>query len=276
MRHSHKIAKHVFLKRAGLQELSFPASPIPHDDFCSPPPKFINYRSNTAKAPQTNTVWREPDHGLAVRVPALKQAKTARGHSFHRDTVVYHESELEYRVNAVLKTYRGLARLISQYPKVEYVDKDGVSREHTFDYYIELDDGTRIAIAVKYERKRQEMLDLLDRICANGIIGVAKGGKRVPGVADAVALVTNATATQEIFENAFFILTSRNHHDDGECAAVMDIVQKLPESFRFGNLLTNCGPRADRRTAIWRLIDLGHLEPISVGRIDELSWLRAA
>jgi hypothetical protein len=41
-------------------------------------------------------------------------------------------------------------------------------------------------------------------------------------------------------------------------------------------LLLNCWPRAKRRTAIWRLIDLGLIEPVNRGLIDELSWLRTA
>jgi hypothetical protein len=276
MRHNHKITKHVYLKRAGLGALSFPERDLSHESFCPPPQTFFNYRPATSPVPGSKVAWREIHHGLAIRVPALRQAKTARGHTIFRDTVVYHESELEHRVSTILQTYRGLARLISQYPKVEYVDAEGVVRQHTFDYFIELDDGTRIAIAVKYERKREEMLDMLDRICANGITGIGNGGKRVPGVADAVALVTNNQATQEAFENAFFILTSRVQHDQVQCDTLQELLQRMPQTFRFGQLLNKCWPRAKRRTAIWRFLDVGILEPVAAGRIDELSWLRVA
>lgn len=276
MRHNHKITKHLYLKRAGLSALSFPERDLSHESFSPSPPTFFNYRPATSPVPGSKIAWREANHGLAVRVPALKQAKTARGHTDYRDTVVYHESELEHRVSTVLQTYRGLSRLVSQYPKVEYADDDGVIHEHTFDYFIELEDGTRIAIAVKYERKRSEMLDLLDRICANGITGVSKTGQRVRGIADGVALVTNARATHESFENSYFLLSSRTQHDQSECDALHHILQEMPTTFRFGHLLTNCGLRAKRRTAIWRFLDLGILEPVATGRIDELSWLRVA
>lgn len=277
MLHTHKIAKHIYLKRAGLQELLFPAGPLTVNDYDRSPSSTNSYRgADTDRAERSTTVWREPDHGLAVRTPALKQAKTARGHVFYGHTVIYHESELEHRVSVLLKTYRGVARLISQYPKVEYVDDDGVIRHHTFDYFVEWTDGTRIAIAVKYERKREEMLQLLERICAYGITGVDKNGDSTPGVADAVALVTDAQATYEAFENAFFLLSSRDHHDDAECAVLHNIVLKMPDTFRFGQLLLGCWPRAKRRTAIWRLIDLAVLQPVSHGRIDELTWLRRA
>ncbi|KQW82054.1 hypothetical protein [Ensifer sp. Root127] len=275
MRHTHKITKHVYLKRAGLQDLSFPANPIASDRSLPPPALFASYRAaNTEWGERPTSAWLEPDHGLAVRVPALKQAKTARGHTFYRDTIVYHESELEHRVSTALQTYRNVTRIISQYPKVEYADVHGVFRHHTFDYFIELADETQIAIAVKYERKRQEMIELLELVCANGITGVNKDGSRTHGIADAVALVTNAVATHETFENAYFVLSSRNHHDENECTALYEIVRELPGTFRFGQLLVGCGPRAKRRTAIWRLIDLGLLTPLSHGRIDELTWLR--
>lgn len=240
MRHTIKVAKHLYLKRAGLGELSFPGLDASHESVTPPSPTFTSYRPATNQVPGSDLPWREIDHGLAVRVPALRQAKTARGHTIFRHTVVYHESELEHRVSTILQTYRGLARLISQYPKVEYVDADGVVRQHTFDYFIELDDGTRIAIAVKYERKREEMLNVLDRICANGITGIGNGGKRLPSVADAVALVTNSQATQEAFENAFFILASRTQHDQAECDALLELLRQMPPTFRFGHLLKNC------------------------------------
>lgn len=277
MRHTHKIAKHLYLKRAGLRELSFPNGSISSVEQSPVPTSAISYRSvGGSMAAKPRSAWHEPDHGLAVRVPALKQAKTTRGHTFYRDTVIHHESGLEHRVSVVLQTYRGLTRLISQYPKVEWIDDDGVVHQHTCDYFIELIDGTRIAIVVKYERKREEMLDLIERICDNGITGVSKGGKRTVGVADAVALVTNAQATQEAFENAYFLLSSRPNHDPQECAILHDVVQRLPGTFRFGHLLLGSWPRAKRRTAIWRLLDMGHIEPVNHGLIDELSWLQAA
>lgn len=278
MRHTHKVAKHLYLKRTGLRELSFPNGSASSVSQSPVPAPSISYHTaaSCSLADKPSSAWHEPNHGLAVRTPALKQAKTTRGHTFYRHTVIYHESALEHRVSVVLQTYRGLARLISQYPKVEWIDRDGEVHHHTCDYFIELVDGTRIAIVVKYERKRQEMLDLIERICDNGITGIGKGGKRTIGVADALALVTNAQATQEAFENAYFLLSSRSHHDPAECAALYNIVQQLPGTFRFGQLLLNCWPRAKRRTAIWRLLDLGLIEPVNRGMIDELSWLRAA
>ncbi|QQF02432.1 hypothetical protein [Sinorhizobium meliloti] len=264
VRHTHRIAKFIKLKHAGLGSLAFPA-PITSSDAQA---------LDRGTAPEPSLPFQVPDHGPARRTPALRQQKTNRGHSVVGHTIVYHESGLEQRVSSLLRTYKHLKRLVSQYPMVEYIDEDGVIHSHTFDYCIELTDGTRIAIAVKVARKSTEMAALLDRIRANGITGVGKGGRRTPGIVDAVMLATDAEATYELCENAYFILTSRDHHDEDETTRLCDLVKGLPGQVRFGQLLLNCASRAKRRTAIWRLIDLGVLEPVSLSRIDELSWLR--
>lgn len=159
MRHNHRIAKHLYLKRAGLGELSFPSRPVPTDLMASPTNSSVSDRLRTPDTALTTAQdhWDEPSFGLALRKPADKQAKTARGHTFFKGNGVYHESELEHRVSSVLQTLFELRELQSQYPKVHYIDADGVQREHTFDYFIVLNDGTRVAVAVKYARKRVEM-----------------------------------------------------------------------------------------------------------------------
>ncbi|MDH6297462.1 hypothetical protein SAMN03159422_03362 [Agrobacterium fabrum] len=61
--------------------------------------------------------------------------------------------------------------------------------------------------------------------------------------------MTNEEANHEAFENAYFILTSRLHHDDAECASLVDVVKRLPGQFRFGELLRDVPTRDKRRTA---------------------------
>ena len=174
----------------------------------------------------------------------------------------------------MLQTLGGLRSLQSQYPKVLYLDAEGCDREHVCDYFMVLADGTRVAVLVKPDRKRLMMLDLMERICAAGFTGIGKCGNASTGVVDAVALMTDVEATYEWFENAYFLLASRDHHDDAECSVLEAEVRRLPGRFRFGQLLIGASSRAARRTAIWRLIDLGIVEPVFSGRIDELAWLR--
>lgn len=187
---------------------------------------------------------------------------------------MYHESDLERHVSYYLQARHDVDLVYSQYPRVTYPDADGKWREHVFDYFAVLTSGVRLAVAVKYEKEREETDALLERIQASGVIGVGERGKRTPGVADEVRLLTDLDVTVEMFENAQAILGSRGHHDDAQCRALLEIVQMLPGAFRMGQLLLGCEDRALRRTAILRLIDEGHLRVCSRGRIDELTWLR--
>lgn len=211
---------------------------------------------------------------MAERAPPFKQAKTARGHTFFGDVVVYHESETEHRVSTILRAYGDIREIHSQYPKVEWIDDDGVIHHHTFDYFIVAPNGLRVAIAVKDARKEAVMTDLMGRIIANGITGIQKDGTRFRGIADAVLIATNKHATIDHFDNATAILMSRRHHNDAECVALLNVIQQMPGVFRFGQLLLNAPSPARRRTGVWRLIDHRYIEPVNQGRIDELSWLR--
>ncbi len=68
------------------------------------------------------------------------------------------------------------------------------------------------------------MLDLLDRICANGITGVSITGQCVRGIVDGVALVTDAQATPESLANSYFFLSLRNQHDQSGRDALHQIL----------------------------------------------------
>jgi hypothetical protein len=223
------------------------------------------YHSST-DTPDANgdiLTWDAPDHGHATRRPPLKQAKTTRGFSVFKNVVVYYESVLEQRVSSVIQARNDVAELHSQYPVVSYVGADGNRHLHTFDYYVVFKDGHRVAVAVKYEAKRAEMLDLLWRIKSADI----------KHVADDVALMTQSNATLSDFQNATAIMWSRAHHDDREVADLLEIVCDLPGQFRFGELLRGCRNVANRRVAIWRLIDALFLVPLHRELITENSWL---
>lgn len=209
-----------------------------------------------------------PTPGLATRQPALKQAKTSRGHSIFRGTVLWHESMLELRVSYKIQTWHGVREIHSQYPVVTYIDADGKTRTHTFDYYVVFEDGRRMAIAVKMNRKRAQMLEMLEAIEAAGIS--FKGG---PRLADETRLMTEKEATLASFHNSSEILNSRKTYTPEAVDELREIVRRMTGRFKFMTLLTDCQNVAARRAAIWHLIDLGELLPQDQGRIDELTWL---
>ncbi|WP_404976398.1 Tn7 transposase TnsA N-terminal domain-containing protein [Agrobacterium larrymoorei] len=209
-----------------------------------------------------------PHSGLATRSPPLKQAKTSRGHSIYRGIILWHESLLELRVSYLLQTWKNVREIHSQYPRVTYIDADGKTCKHTFDYYVVYEDGRRLAIAVKMNRKRAAMLDMLARIEAGGITH-----KRGPRLADETRLMTEKDGNVASFHNCSEILAARETYSDASVEELREIVRRMTGRFRFMTLLSGCRNVAVRRSAIWRLIDLGDLVPESIGRIDELTWL---
>ncbi len=212
--------------------------------------------------------------GHATRKPAISSKGTARGSTFYRGTQVYHESEQEHRISVTIQGRNDVSELHSQYPVMLWVDAVGEIRKHTCDFYVVFSDGFRLAVPVKYEKKKPEIKTLISNLRKAGFTALKQDGSLAVGVVDDMKQMSETGTTIDDFENAHDILESRYHHDDAECAALYEIVCKFPGGFRFGDLLRNCVNRAKRRTAIWRLIDRGNLRAASRGRIDELAWLR--
>lgn len=270
MNFKHRIARKLYMNREALAAASIAAAVSTQlvGDI------GIDLRGGTPSSapsvPENPGTFRytPPHPGLATRKPALKQAKTSRGHSIFRGIILWHESLLELRVSYLLQTWHNVREIHSQYPRVTYIAADGRTRTHTFDYYVVFADGRRLAIAVKMNRKRAMMLDMLSRIEDAGISH--KNGGRL---ADETLLMTEKDATIASFHNCSEILASRETCDPAAEHELREIVCSLTGRFRFMTLLTGCQDVAARRAAIWRLIDLGELSPEGIGRIDELVWL---
>lgn len=209
----------------------------------------------------------------AVRKPPATHGRTLRGFSVFNDTVIYHESDLERRVSALLQLRKDVREIYSQWPVLLYRDADGDLREHICDYCVVFDDGDAVAVAVKHARKLAVMQDLMDRIRAEGFLRKNRNGTRSRGAVSEIRLMTEHDATYGAFENAVRILRARRMRDDGDYRRTHDLVQKFGGRFRFGELLRGCDDRAIRRNSILLLIDDGVLIPQTQGRIDDLTQL---
>ncbi|MGR9373927.1 hypothetical protein [Rhizobium leguminosarum] len=213
--------------------------------------------------PQPRRVIHDRTHGLATRVPPLKNMKTARGWTYHRNVIVYHESELEHRVSLRLQVRNDVAAVHSQFPVLQHLDDDGKLHQHTADLFVVYDDGSRQAIIIKHEHKREEMEALIKRIKAH------PSSQQV----DDIVLRTELYGTIEAAENAHMIRWSREYHDQADVDELMGVVGTLHGWFRFGSLLKDCPSIERRRVAIWRLIDTGFLFSVTGEKITELTWL---
>ncbi len=208
-----------------------------------------------------------------MRKPPATHAKTLRGFSVFKETVVYHESDLERRVSKVLQLRKDVKAIYSQFPVLLYRDADGVWREHICDFCVIFDDGEIVAVAVKHARKSDAMADLLKRIKAEGFLRKNRNGTTSPGAVNDIRLMTEREATYGAYENAERILRARRMRVDAEYDRAFEAVQKFHGPFRFGELLRGCENRAARRTALLLLIDECVLLTETPGRIDDLTML---
>lgn len=208
-----------------------------------------------------------------MRKPPATHAKTLRGFSIFKETVVYHESDLERRASIVIQLRKDVKAIYSQFPVLLYRDAEGVWREHVCDFCVVFDDGEIVAVAVKHARKSDVMADLLKRIKAEGFLRKNKNGTTTPGAVNDIRLMTEREATYGAYENAERIMRARRMRNEGEYARAYDAVQKFRGPFRFGELLRGCENRAARRTALLLLIDECVLLTETPGRIDDLTML---
>lgn len=265
--HGKGLAYRINLKRAGLDFLNTRPKKAPIHGLQDPnlPHTVAISYIEPVRAPASATRWNRPTAGLATRKPPVKQAKTARGWTIHNGVVVWHESELEHRVSLRLQARTDVVHLHSQYPVFNWTDDDGKVRKHTADYFVIFPDGVKLAIVVKHEKKRAQMLDEIERIKADPSFAQV----------DDIRLLTETYGSIEAAENAKAILWSRRHHDQSEVDTLLAELGKVhaPLQFRFGELLRNCATRRTRRIAIWRLIDAGVLISSTGEKINELTWL---
>nr|WP_051686628.1 hypothetical protein [Ochrobactrum sp. UNC390CL2Tsu3S39] len=155
-----------------------------------------------------------------------------------------------------------------------YVDADGVRRKHTFDYYVVLKSGVRLAIAVKPFKKKAAMQDVLERIQRAGMECIGTLGEiktRHPDIK--LRLLTEVEANIDAFLNAMNILRARSHYNESEYLALANEIKDCPGHFRFGQLFRNCTSRSSLWTAAWSLIDHEIIRPVNPGQINELSWM---
>ncbi|WP_048710271.1 hypothetical protein [Microvirga massiliensis] len=177
------------------------------------------------------------------------------------------ESNLERDLACIVMAHHPKTDLRDQPDPVEYVDADGVVREHTFDFVAILEDGTRTAIAVKPASKvgSSGIESTLDLIRA-----------QVPAFADRFEVRTGNHITRDRAHNARLILRALRTRNANDVAAVMAIASTLRGSVRIGALLAASRNDGHGFMAVACLIGDGVLEHVGPGRISHASLVRPA
>lgn len=171
----------------------------------------------------------------------------------HRELV--NDSWLEGGVGCCLEARRDVVHLRDQWPKVEYVDADGVVRTHVFDWHIALENKKRFAIAVKP----------FDKVESSGLattIDLIRKQRAHRKFADGIVIFTDRDVTRDDAANAKQVLRSRRFRDNAEVQTAANELRSVNGNILFGDLVRKGCAEASRRNAMWRMIDLGILLPV--------------
>lgn len=204
---------------------------------------------------------------LGNRTPHEKSPQNYRGtHINHRENRAMHlDSHLEYDVGLTLKADPNVEVIREQWPSRPYKGADGKQHEHTFDYWVQMRNKQRVAIAVKpFDMMLwSDLLDTLRRLRRAGHFDYA----------DRITFVDEHFANKDAVANAEKVLLARRNRNEEEVLIAKDLVKHLRGSVLFWDLLSIAPVIAHRRTAVWNLIDEGVLRPVKAGRITDFSYL---
>jgi hypothetical protein len=161
-----------------------------------------------------------------------------------RRSIVY-ESRLELKVSYIVLSKKGIVDLIDQPPPVSYIDFDGKSRTHTFDYLAIADDGKRFAVAVKPNAK----VDTLEFRRTLQLIRAQWGD-----YADDLLLITESSFTAAEADNAELFFHIGGEVDDEADQTMMSLIDSLNATCSIGALVKASGLEGRAFRSIVRLI----------------------
>lgn len=184
-----------------------------------------------------------------------------------KNQVLQFESILESDLLYILLTQKNVADVWEQPTAVEYVDEEGVSRQHTFDFLATIIDGQRIAIAVKPEELVEssgirKTIDLIEE-------------QSTGEFADTFCYRTEAHITREAAFNGRVIHRCRRMRDEAKVEAMARFVSGLNGAAMIGQVALRSRMAGNAFAAIVNLIDDGVLN-VFKGRIDHDNFVYPA
>jgi hypothetical protein len=215
--------------------------------------------------------WEPPLASRAGRVPGARSKEAIRGrmHNDANGREMHLDSALEWDFLCVLRTHRHIVDIQEQAGPVTYVDEAGKFHEHTFDALVITDDGTRVAIAVKPEDKRQS--SGVDKVV--GYFREQNDGS----FADRFVVRSRHHFTRDQVHDARLILRARREQDGADCDRLRTILLKIPGTFRLSDVLESSGIELGKAfIAAVNLFDEGLLELACAGRFLHDATVRVA
>ncbi|KQS76436.1 hypothetical protein [Rhizobium sp. Leaf383] len=171
-----------------------------------------------------------------------------------------HWSELAHRAATILLADTSIAELRCEWPTVQWTDCFGDVRTHRFDYYAFHHDGTETAYNVKHWHDREEVKALFD--------GLGTGlGFRLAWVHEGLATTGRAA-------NARCILKARQNDNNDDYVSALKSLVDVHGRVYVHRLLERAPNEADRREAVYSLIDRGVVEIVKpLERLADYSFV---
>ncbi len=254
---AHHIAEHLRDRRAGVVHLE--------------PPQATSFLTPDAIDPGRweGALWIPPRSSIASRIPSARSRGSCRGASPYQEagrSLVF-ESNLERKFQAMLQADRNIRSIEDQPSAVTYVDREGLTRRHTFDFRVVTIDGKRVAYSVKPTAKVKK----------SGIEEILRAIRKQvgPKFADIYELRTDAEITDAKAQDAREILHYRRACNEAD----------VQEMRRFVSTLRGCAKMRDvaRASAMvegraWaalvNLIDVGELALTEGSHIGDFAAIR--
>lgn len=214
-----------------------------------------------ASASAPDHAWHSPAPSLSSRRLKLRSRGASRVQIVGGavPTMIVCESDLERKAVYVLLADPDVVELREQPPAIEYIDRQGVKRTHTFDMVVTRRDGSRIAVAVKpsHRAERSGLRATLALIAA-----------QMPRhFADGVQLLTEQQLHRDAVHDALLIHTMRRRPNPAHDEQLRALVAQLAGQATVRSLVAASGLGSHGFGSVVRLIAEGTLAIIGRRRI---------
>lgn len=212
--------------------------------------------------------WTPPSESLATREISLFGGSSFRGVLVNPRTnrEIMFESKLERDAIYILMANPDVAEIREQPAAVTYVDADGVTRSHTFDFEARTHKGIRHSIAVKYEAQVE----------TSGIGDVVRliEAQRPAGCGDFVHLRTERQITEVRADNARLIMRAYRFRVLSNVDQMREFVKSLNGAATIGSILRASIPGSDGYLALLCLVAEGDLIAIGNKPLSMMTLVR--
>jgi hypothetical protein len=252
---AHNIAQHLFDLREGIVEQPLPTTTT----YLAPTNPIVGYFEGNH--------WIPTGASTASRKVANRSTHHCVGATVDVDDnrIITFESHLEGCLADILLADHSIVHIQDQASAVTFVDREGKTHRHFFDFVVTKSDGRRIAYAVKPTRY----------VASSGIKEkLVLIRNQNPNFADKYVLATEMEITKARVAHAQWILWARRGRNEADIDVILPLVTSLNGAVRMDDLVRASGLKGRGFCALVCLIDDGVLKVDENSSIDYRGYVR--